>query len=125
MGKKKRECLDILLAIDYLDDKLAEETKHMKMKNILWQLSQLKFKYAAVNNLKLLISKPNAEIFKMYAAQLKPLLTYVNCLLERCQTAYDNTTGRNGNVSLTNKEANHFYHKVLKKTKRVKSIVAA
>ena len=94
------------------------------MKNILWQLSKLKLKYTAVNNLELPISKTNAEVLKMYAAQLKPLLTYVNCLLERCQTAFDNTTGRNGKVSLTNKEANHFYQKVLKRAKRVKSTVA-
>ena len=69
-----------------LDDKLAEETKYMQMKNILWQLSQLKLKYIAVNNLELPISKTRAEVLKMYAAKLKPLLTSVNCLLERCQT---------------------------------------
>ena len=35
-AKKEREKrLDILLAIHDLDDKLAEETKYMKMKNIL------------------------------------------------------------------------------------------
>ena len=95
------------------------------MKNTLWQLSQLKLKYTAMNNLELPISKTHvAEVLKMYAAQLKPLLTHENCLLERCHTAYDNTTGRNGKVSLTNKEANHFYQKVLKRTKRVKSTVA-
>ena len=52
----------------------------MKIKNILWQLIQLKLKDTAVNNLELPISKTNAEVLKMYAAQLKPLLTYVNCL---------------------------------------------
>ena len=93
----------------------------MKMKNILWQLSQLKLKYTAVNNLELPISKTNAEVLKMYAAQLKPLLTgYVNCLLERCQTACDNTIGRNGKVSLTNKEANHFLSKGVEKDKESK-----
>ena len=75
-----------------------------------------------MNNLELPISKTNAEVFKMYAAQLKPLLTSVNCLSERCQTAYDNTIGRNGKVSLTNKKANNFYQKVLKRTKIVKSV---
>ena len=111
-----------LIAIHDLDDKLAEETKYMQMKNILWQLSQLK--YTAVNNLELPISKTHAEVLKMYAAQLKPLLTSVNCRLETCQTDYDNTIGGNGKVSLTNKEANHFYQKVFKTTKRVKSTVA-
>ena len=48
----------------------------------------------------------------------------MNCLLERYQTAYDNTIGRNGKVSLIKKEANHFYQKVLKRKKRVKSTVA-
>ena len=45
------------------------------MKNILWQLSQIKLKYTAVNNQDLPISKTNAEVLKMCAAQLKPLLT--------------------------------------------------
>ena len=94
------------------------------MNNILWQPSQFKFKYTAVNNLELPISKTHAEVLKTYATQLKPLLTSVNCLLERCQTAYDNTVEKNGNVSLTNKEANHFYQKVFKRTKTVKSNVA-
>ena len=43
--------------------------------------------------------------------------------MERCQTAYNDTIERNGKVSSTNKEANHFYQKVLKRTKRVKSTV--
>ena len=35
------------------------------MKNILWQLSQLKLKYTAVNNLELPISKTHAEVLKL------------------------------------------------------------
>ena len=122
--KEREQRIDIVLAVHYLDDKLAEETKYMQMKNISLQLSQLKLNYTAVNNLELPISKTHAEVLKMYAVQLKPLLTPVNFLLERCHTAYDNTIGRNGKVSLTNKEVNHFYQKVLKRTKRVKSTVA-
>ena len=37
--KEREKRIDILLAIHDLDDILAEETKYMKMKNILWQLN--------------------------------------------------------------------------------------
>ena len=90
--KEREKRLYILIAIHALDDKLAEEIKiYTNEENILWQPSQFNFKYTAVNNLELPISKTHAEVLKTYAAQLKPLLTSVNCLLERCQTAYDNT----------------------------------
>ena len=75
MGKEEREKrLDIPRAIHDLYDKLAKETKFMKMKNILWQVSQLKLKYTAVNNLELPICTRSAEVLKMYAAQVNPYL---------------------------------------------------
>ena len=73
-----------------------------------------------MNNLELPISTRNAEVLKMYAAQVKPLLTSVNSLLERCQTAYDNTIRRNVKVSSINKEKKTFLSKGVEKDKESK-----
>ena len=42
---------------------------------------------------------------------------------ESCQSALDSTIGGNGKVSISNREANYFYQKVLKRAKRIKSTV--
>ena len=46
-------------------------------------------------------------------------------LLEKCQSAFDSTFSSKGKVPQSNKEANYFYHKVLKRMTRVKSTVVA
>ena len=46
-------------------------------------------------------------------------------LLEKCQSAFDSTFSSKGKVPQSNKKANNFYHKVLKRMTRVKSTVVA
>ena len=46
-------------------------------------------------------------------------------LLEKCQSAFDSTLSSKRKVPQSNKEANNFYHKVLKRMTRVKSTVVA
>ena len=57
--------------------------------------------------------------------ELKPTQNKVNSLLGKCQSAFDSTFSNKGKVPQSNKKANNFYHKVLKRMTRVKSTVVA
>ena len=125
-ARKEREArLEILFAVHDLDDRLARESAYFKNKNILWQMSQLKLKYPVVNAIVFPVSRANAEFMSLYVTELKPILNKVNSLLEKCQSAFDSTFSSQGNVPQSNKEANNFYQKVLKRMTRVKSTVVA
>ena len=121
-ARKEREArLEILFATHDLDDRLARESAYFKNKNILWQMSQLKLKYPVVNAIVFPVSRANAEFMSLYVTELKPILNKVNSLLETCQSAFDSIFSSKGKVPQSNKEANNFYHKVLKRMTRVKS----
>ena len=88
-------------------------------------MSQLKLKYPVVNAIVFPVSRANAEFMSLYVTELKPILNKVNSLLEKCQSAFDSTFSSKGKVPQRNKEANNFYHKVLKRMNRFKSTVVA
>ena len=125
-ARKEREArLEILFAVHDLDDRFARESAYFKNKHILWQMSQVKLKYPVVNAIVFPVSRANAEFMSLYGTELKPILNKVSSRLEKCQSAFDTTFSSKGKVPQSNKEANNFYHKVLKRMTRVKSTVVA
>ena len=125
-ARKEREArLEILFAVHDLADRLARESAYYKNNNILWQMSQLKLKYPVVHSIVFPVSRAHAEFMSLNVTELKPILNKVNSVLEKCQSAFGSTFSSKGKVPQSNKEANNFYHKVLKRVTRVKSIVVA
>ena len=92
----------ILLAVHELNEKLTNESKYMKTKNVLWQLSQLKHKYPANNDKSLPENKnkTDAEIISLYVTELKPIISSAISVAKSCQSALYSTIGGNGKFSI-------------------------